>query len=176
MWKNRGFLKGLGTGFIVAAILLQLMNTVYETDKRIQDPTRNQTSASPEPAAAAMDAKTIKERASALGLQVFDKDVKLYKQAEVDELVKKAAANANQQAGGTPDAPSKVTVFIYEGMNATNVADYLSRSGVVTDRTALEQELAKNQLASKIRSDLYTFHLNEPIQQVITTITTPQPR
>lgn len=175
MWKNRSFLKGLGIGFIVGAILLQLMITVRETDKRIQDSARNQAPAG-QTADPAAEIKAIKDKAAALGLQVFDKDVKLYAQPEADELVKKAVDAALQQPGAAPTAPPKVTIFIYAGMTAANVADYLHRSGVIADRSGFEQELAQSQLESKIRSDLYTFNLNESINDVIAKITTPQPR
>lgn len=175
MWRNRSFLKGLGIGFIVGAILLQLMITVQETDKRIQE-SALQPSPAGQKADPAADVKGIKDKAAALGLQVFDKDVKVYNQSEVDELVKKAADAALQQQEAAPSAPPKVTVFIYADMTASNVADYLNRSGVIADRAAFEKELLQNRLASKIRSDLYTFNLNENIHDVIAKITTPQPR
>jgi hypothetical protein len=174
VWKNRPFQKGLGTGLIAGALLLQVMISVQNT--KITPP--EDSAVEPSPASqTTITAQLVKEKADSLNLQVFDKGEKLYKQNELDDAVSKAAAAAKAEAESKAPAAAQqqVSVFITEGMSAANVADYLFRSGVITDKAAFEQTMKQNQLTSKIRVGLYTFNLNHNAQEVMTQITTPPP-
>lgn len=185
MWKNRPFQKGLGTGLIIGALLLQLMLSVSRAElpaSPVPEPTVG-SNQQPSPSAS-LTAEMIREKADGLGLQVFDKGIKLYQQKELDEAVAAGAATAKEEARAELEARTKtsapagdsnksVTVFIGSGMSASNVAEYLSKSGVVEDRALFEQTMRDKQLNASIRTGLYTFHIGHDIQEIIAQITTP---
>lgn len=169
MLKNRSFLKGLGSGFIAGALLLQIMIFVRDVDQRVTE-----TGPNGEPA---VTADWIKEKAGEFNLKVYDKNAKVYDQPQLDEAVAKAVEKAKAEAGaaapaGTP-APKQINIYIMEGMPAVQVVDYLHRSGVIVDRQAFQQAITQGQYTSKIRAGLYTFGLNEKIEDVIAKLTTP---
>lgn len=168
MLNNRSFLKGLGSGCIAGAILLQLMVMVRDADTKIAEPGA--------PAKVELTAQLVKEKAHELNLQVYDKGVVLYDQKQLDAAVSKAAEAARAEAGAAPAGPKQVTVFITAGMTAGQVVDYLYRSGVIVDRVALETAIGQRKLTDKIRSGLYTFNLNENMEDVLAKLTTVPPQ
>jgi hypothetical protein len=167
VWKNRPFQKGLGTGFIAGALLLQLMINAQGSGLEQQDDT-----AAP-PAEVQLTAQMVRERAESLHLQVYDKGINLYDQEYVNKAVAEASDAARKEAAAAK--PEQVTVFITAGMSARNVADYLFRSGVVADKAGFEQALSQNQLTVKIRTGLYTFSLNHDVPDILAQLTTPPP-
>lgn len=169
MRKNKPFQYGLGTGMIIGALLLQLMISAKGATPA---PLPNLATSTPAPA---LTAQEIRDKADALNLQVHDKGVKLYKQNELDDSVAKAVAAARAEEAAKVQAPQEITVFITEGMSASNVSDYLFRSGVVSDKQAFEDALRSNQLNTKIRSGLYSFGVNHNIQDVVSRLTTVPP-
>lgn len=172
MLKNRSFLKGLGSGFIVGAMLLQLMLMVRDADSRIARP-GEPASPAPEPEPK-LTAQLVKDKAESLNLQVYDKGIVLYDQKQLDDAVHKAVEAAKAEAAAAPSTgPKQVNVFITAGMTAVQVADYLNRSGIVADRLAFEQAIKSRQLTDNIRSGLYTFSLNEKVDDVIAKLITP---
>lgn len=98
---------------------------------------------------------------------------KMYSQEQLDEAVRKAVKEEKPPEPTKEAPPEKVTVYIYDKMSAANVADYLNRSGIIADRDAFQNELSARNLEGKIRSNLYSFHLNENIEEVIKAITPP---
>lgn len=171
MRKNRPFQKGLGTGLIVGALLLQLMINVQGTGVKQPDISAPQTGISPSPAGE-LTAELIKARAPSLNLQVYDKGVVLYTQEQLDKNVTTAVEAAKKEAATAPAGAKQVSVYITVGMTADNVADYLFRSGIIADRAVFQQQLAQNQLNDKIRTGLYTFTVGQPVEQIITALTT----
>lgn len=171
MLKNRSFLKGLGSGFIAGALLLQIMIIAGDVNNRVPAPAGE---GSP-----ALTAELVKEKAGELGLKVYDKNAKLYDQAQLDDAVAKAVEKARAEAAAAAPAPTagskQINVYIMDGMPAVQVVDYLHRSGVIVDRQAFERTLIQGQYTSKIRAGLYTFGLNEKIEDVIAKLTTPPP-
>jgi hypothetical protein len=162
--KNRSFLKGLGSGFIAGAMLLQLMLMVRDADSRIAQPE--------EAPKVELTAKLVKEKADSLNLQVYDKGIALYDQKQLDAAVQKAMEAARAEAGAAPAGPKQINIYIPVGMTAVKVVEYLYLSGVVVDRLAFEQAINQRQLSDKIRSGLYTFNLNEKLEDVIVKLTT----
>lgn len=173
MLKNRSFLKGMGTGVIVGAMLLQLMLLVQDTKDRVNLPDNT----ADKPAQAELTAELVREKAASLNLQVFDKGIKLYNQAQLEETVNKAveAAKAEAAAALPAPGPKQVTVYITPGMTAVQVVDYLYQSGVIVDRLAFQTAISQQQATASIRSGLYTFNLNESIPDVIAKLTTVPP-
>lgn len=171
MWKNKPFQKGLGTGLIAGALLLQLMITVGDSAPVIPEDGEQP------PAPTDLTAQMVIEQADALNLQVFEKGIKLYRQQELDDAVVQAAAAAKAEGKAEAEAESRadneVTVFITAGMSAANVADYLFRSGVVADRSLFEQTMKEKRLNTSIRTGLYTFQVGHDMDDVIAQLTTP---
>lgn len=168
MWKNKLFLKGLGIGLITAAILLQLMLTVKQADQGI-----TKLPAQAQAESIGLDTETIKKKAEAAGLKVYEKDTKIYTQEQLDDAVRKAADTAKPPETAREAPGKQVTVYIYQGMTAVNVADYFFQSGVISNRDAFQNGLLKGKLEGKIRNGSYTFNLNENIEDVIHKLTTP---
>lgn len=173
MLKNRPFQKGLGTGLIAGALLLQIMISVKD---HTTVPPAEQT---PAPAKTEITAELVKEKADSLHLQVYDKGVKLYGQKELDDAVAKAAADAKAEAEAkaktapvqTP-GPKQINIYITPGMTAGDVGEALLKSGVIADRGAFEQALQESKLTYSIRVGLYTFHENHDLQDILKQLTT----
>jgi hypothetical protein len=165
VFKNRAYLSGLGLGLIVGALLLQLMFVVAQADQKPDA----RAPAAPGPADE-LEPKKLKEAASRY-FQVFEKDEKVYTQAEVDKKVREAQA---QNGGAAPAADKKIAVYVSKGLIATEVAELLYRSGVVADRNAFEKMLTDQQITNKIQVGYHVFEGNPDMQQVINTLLMPQ--
>ncbi|MCR8630783.1 hypothetical protein [Paenibacillus radicis (ex Xue et al. 2023)] len=170
MPTNKSLLYGLGTGLIAGAILLQLMNIAASPSK--------QTGATANPASpAGMDRQQLKDAASKY-YQVFENDQKLYTQAQVDTLVQqklKEEKDKQPAAAGTPPAVKETVketyILINGGQTAGVVADMLLKSGVITDRAAFEDIMAKQQLNDKIIAGIHVFKGALDLNQVVSIIT-----
>ncbi|KIL39220.1 hypothetical protein SD70_21340 [Gordoniibacillus kamchatkensis] len=163
MFKNRAMLSGVGIGLIAGAILLQVMLVAKGTG------------AAPMPAGKAapedMDPKQLKEVAQKY-YQVYDKNEKLFTQADVDKKVQDALkAQPNPNAGA---AGKKVAVYVSPGLIATQVAELLYRSGVVADRNAFEKMLNEQRLTDKIQVGYHVFEGTPDPQQVVQTLLSAQ--
>jgi hypothetical protein len=167
MFKNRTLMIGMGIGLIVGSILLQIMLVARNAGAQ---------SATPAPGSAAkpdeMNQQQIKELASRYFL-VFDKNSKMYTQAEVDAKVQdalKAQPPATSQQGGG----KKIAVYVSSGLVATQVAELLYRSGVIADRNAFENLLSDQQMTDKIQVGYHLFEGTPDPQSVIATLITRQ--
>lgn len=163
MLNNKSLLTGLGSGLILGAVLLQLMNAASSTAARgssLQD----------------MDPMELKELAS-VHFQVYEKDQKLYDQAQADALVRqKLQQEKEKQAAETQPAASEpdkeIYIYVASGLRAGNVADMLVRSGVITDRKAFEDEMRAQRLNDKIVTGVHVFKIPVELSEVIANLTT----
>ncbi|SCW42530.1 hypothetical protein SAMN04487970_1006178 [Paenibacillus tianmuensis] len=169
MLKNKSLLYGLGTGLILGAVLLQLMNAVAPSSS----------AASKQPAAGQapeeMDRIRLKEAASTY-FNVYDKSQKLYDQPQVDAMIAQKLKEEKDKQAAQPQsaAPDKETyIYVSKGMTAAQVADLLQQSGVIADRTALVDELRQKQLNDKIISGVHGFKGSQELTQIIANLTTP---
>jgi hypothetical protein len=166
MLKNRAYMSGLGLGLIVGAILLQLMLAANAGGKN-PIPAPSGTAAPDE-----MDPKQLKDAASKY-YQLFDKNVKVYTQAEVDAKVQEALKSQPQGGmGGT--AGKQIAVYISQGLIASQVAELLYRSGVIADRNAFEKLLNDQQITNKIQVGYHVFEGTTDPQEVIKVLTSSQ--
>lgn len=205
MIKNRSFMIGLGSGLLVGALLLQLMNagtgaSVVPQASEVVKPTKEQ----------------LQEQAEALGLklveaddkrmteeewkrQMMDKSAKPQgspvkapeagQKAEAPKTPEKPAAPASKASGQpaanaaadginkpkTPEAPL-ISVKIASGSNLTDVADKLKKSGVISDAAAFVETGRGLKMSTKIRSGTYEFAKGEDFDSIIAKITTKPPR
>lgn len=165
MRTNKSLLYGLGTGLILGAVLLQLMNAASSGGHAMPE------SAIPETTVLDLDQKQLKEAASRY-YQVFDKTEKLYSQQQLDSAVQqKLKEEKDKLAAQAPASPKETYIYISRGLVSYQVADLLYQSGVITDRKAFEDEMVKKQLNDKIVSGLHAFKGPQNLQQVIATIT-----
>jgi hypothetical protein len=178
VFKNKMYVNGLGVGLIVGAILLQLMIVSKEASSKfsasgtmasVQPQTSAQTASS-----ADVDLQKLKAEA-AKSFQVFDKNVKLYTQAELDvELQKKLKEEKDKSALASPASNKRTYIYIQPNLPASSVAELLYRAEIVTDRRALEEELVKQNAVNKMQVGFHVFEGAQNMQQVIKNLTTEQ--
>ncbi|TDF98200.1 hypothetical protein [Paenibacillus piri] len=171
MRTNKSWLYGLGTGLIAGALLLELMNVASPANK--QPGTAN---ASP----SSLDKQQLKD-AAAKYFQVFENDQKLFSQAQLDTIVQQKLKEEKEKQPPAAAQPVKepvketvkeVYIYVYNGQSAGVVADMLLKSGVITDRTAFEELMAKQQLNDKIIAGVHAFKGQPDLSQVASILTT----
>jgi cell division protein YceG involved in septum cleavage len=92
--------------------------------------------------------------------QVYDKEQKLFTQAQVDSTVQqKLKEEQDKQAAQPPvkETVKETYIFVGAGQSAGNVADMLVRSGVIADRAAFVELMARQQLNDKIIAGVHAF-------------------
>jgi hypothetical protein len=162
LFKNKMYVYGLGVGLIVGAILLQLMNiALHNNNPQAYANTRIEE----------LDPNKLKEQASKY-FQVFDQKVKVFSQSEFDNELKKSVQEEKDKfaaANPTPatTASKRTVVYIQPNLPASSVTEILFKSGVVSDRIKLEEELVKQQATNKIQVGYHIFEGAPDLQQVI---------
>lgn len=161
MFKNRYFLIGLGSGLIVGALLLQLMNAAVQP---VQSPYTE--GVNPKE----MDPASLKEAAKSY-YQVFDKQEKVYTQDQVKEELNK------QLEGKTAQKEEKGSgkqgyLYVASNMDSKTVSDLLEKMGFVQDSKELQQELNNRNLQTKIQTGLHHFEGEPSLDEIITNLTT----
>ncbi|MFH5183199.1 hypothetical protein ACHHV8_11520 [Paenibacillus sp. TAB 01] len=167
MLNKKSLLYGLGSGLIAGAVLLQLMNVA----KPAPLPSSPPGSVSVDE----MNAQQLKQAAS-IYYQVYEKDQKLYTQAQVDTLVQQKVKEERDKQPAAPaqpaQEPAKETyILITKGMTAGNVADLLLQSGVIADRQAFEDAMAAQGLNDKIVAGVHVFKGAQDVNQVLGNLT-----
>ncbi|WP_138493949.1 endolytic transglycosylase MltG [Paenibacillus pinistramenti] len=191
MMRNRQFLFGLGSGLIIGALLLQLMNVAQTQPKMLTSE------------------EDVRSAAETLGLRVYDSSEQVYTEEEWQEKAKTGTAStpsatpappstpaqpADPSSPSTPSAPAKVekpsaasaaepsasakasaqvaTVKIVSGTNLTGVAAKLKEAGVISDAAAFIQEAKKWNASTTIQTGTYTFTKGESFKSITDKITT----
>lgn len=167
MLNKKSLLYGLGSGLIAGAVLLQLMNIA----KPAQLPSSQQGSVSVDE----MNAQQLKQAAS-IYYQVYEKDQRLYTQAQVDTLVQQKLKEEKDKQPAAPAQPEQEPVketyiLITHGMTAGNVAELLQQSGVIADRKAFEDAMAAQRLNDKIVAGVHAFKGAQDVNQVLANLT-----
>jgi hypothetical protein len=169
MLKNRSLMYGLGFGLIIGAALLQLMNAASTGREGVSAPETAPT------AVQQLDKEQLKSAASK-HFQVFEKDQKVYTQAEAENLIQQKVNEEKAKQPAQAATPVRETyVYISKGMSASQVAESLYQSGVITDRKSFEDQMISQQLTGRIVSGVHAFKGPAPMDQtqVISNITTP---
>jgi hypothetical protein len=172
VFKNKGFLYGLGVGLILGASLLQLMNFAVIGNKTISSETQT-SSPSISPATVPLASKepiaTIKAAKPAETTNTPDKPTS----APVSTPV---IAKTEEPASPTPVAaladPAGSTIRIESGMTSSEVAGLLFDKGIITDQKAFDNALSHLKLDRIIRVGSFTFLPGEKDEDIINKITT----
>jgi hypothetical protein len=164
VFKNKTYVYGLGVGLIAGAILLQVMLQASMDTKQYQSAPVEE-----------MDPLQLKEQAAKY-YQVFEKDTKLYTEAEFAKQLQDRVQEekAKLVASGSAEPTKIVAVYIQPNLTATAVSEVLYRSGVIRDRQALENELYKQNATFKIQVGVHLFEGTPDLQQVINILLTKQ--
>lgn len=201
MIKNRSFMIGLGSGLLVGALLLQLMNVGADQQDLHQTVSVGK-----------LTKEQLQEQAEDMNLKVVDaEDQRMteeeWKQQMVDKSskpqgngVKAPEAGKKAEAPQTPEQPASpgskannetpksevpavskrpeapatpsVSVKIASGSNLTDVADKLKKSGIISDTASFVQKGRSQKMSTKIQSGTFEFTPGEDFSSIIAKITT----
>ncbi|WP_159884348.1 hypothetical protein [Paenibacillus puerhi] len=167
MSNKKSLFYGLGSGMIAGAVLLQLMNAAPSASSLSRDGLVEPSSGSP--AAEKMTREQLRE-AAAVHYQVYGKDVKIYLQPEVDELIGQRIAEEREKLKAVEPAKD-VYIYVQSGMVLWQVSDMLLQSGLISDKKAFEDEMRKRQLTGSIITGAHEFKGPQTIEQIITGLT-----
>lgn len=169
MFRNKIYLYGLGIGLIVGAVLLQLM--IISSKYSQTDTIANVTSNIP---IEELDAQKLKAEA-AKSFQVFDKNVKVYIQADFDAELQKKLKEEKDKLPTASSSPAKRTyLYIQPNLPASSVAELLYKAEIVTDRRAFEEALIKQDVTNKMQVGFHMFEGAPDLQQIIKNLTSEQ--
>ncbi|RTE01805.1 hypothetical protein [Paenibacillus whitsoniae] len=175
MFKNRLFVSGLGIGVIVGAILLEIM--------LVRPSAAPNTNPSGTISLEEMDPQKLKQEASKY-FQVYDLNVKMFTQAELDAAVQKKVKEEGDKAAAAPKTeqqtakapPQKIVIYVQPNLDATAVADLLVQSGVIADRNAFAAELAKQGGNYKIQVGFHAFEGVQDMAGIVANLLTQPPK
>lgn len=176
MFKDKRYLFGLGSGLIIAAVLLELMRLAEAgTNTNLLPPVQ--------PTQQVYTIDEMQRIAADLGYVAYDKSVRMYTQQEVDELLtaqpqrsqqSDAAggedAEAGQPEGGQTDGEA-YSVYIKSGLSSAQVSELLVEAGLIADADSFTEEMETRGLAYKIRAGLYNFEEAPDLDALIKAIT-----
>jgi cytoskeletal protein RodZ len=172
VFKNKGFLYGLGLGLILGASLLQLMNFAVIDNKPISQETQTSSpsiSPSSTPLASLEPFATVK--ATKPTETTNNPDAPSSTNVSTPAITK-----TEIPAAPTPVAtltnPAGTTVLIVNGMTSSEVSSLLFDKGVITDQKAFDKELSQLKLTRIVRIGTYSFLPNENVEDIINKITT----
>jgi outer membrane biosynthesis protein TonB len=187
VFKNKGFLYGLGIGLILGACLLQLMNFAVLDNKTIsngisspspsssispspvQSPT---TKATVEPIKTTKPTQTVKQ--PELPTTSVVPSPKVTKTAEPVVSTPKVT-KTETPVEPTPIVaanPSAIEIIIERGMTSSEVASLLFNKGIISDEKAFDDSLSHLKLDRIIRIGTFVFLPNEKDSDIINKITT----
>lgn len=200
MIKNRMFMMGLGSGLVIAAVLMQLMwigqgATASET----KELTKEQLVA----AAEALDMQVVEGTDELMtaeqweekklgegegeseGAEPVDKPEATKPEApEKPESPEKPETDAQKKQEASsqvtnpakPKTPAKaeasIQVKIPSGNNLSDVANSLLNAGVIDNKQAFIKKATENKINTRILSGTYSFTIGESYNSIITKITT----
>ncbi|MCC2686324.1 MAG: hypothetical protein K0R75_3223 [Paenibacillaceae bacterium] len=183
MLNDRKFLNGLGIGLVVGALLLELMNQSVVTLPPATD--------SNPPASVSDTALTQPTEPTENNVATERK----YTQTEVDSIIQQKLAEAAAASKSAPspqpgpqkttDTPSDMTkdettdittaVIIQEGLSASEIAELLYRSKIISDREQFLQLLDERNLNRRIQRGYFEFHGHSSVEEIVDQITTALP-
>lgn len=186
MIKDKRFLTGLGSGLIIGAILLQLMNVASSGAQRMTASQSDDTVTEGE-----YTAEQLVEIADKLGYAVYEKSEKWYSQEKVDELVRtaeekgKEAARIEQSRGTelpakdelpAQESSTEVTSVSYRltiesGMSSEKVAEALVSAKLIDETDAFLNELNRRKLTDKLQIGPFEFDHKPTLTELINMIT-----
>lgn len=167
------FYMGLGIGLICGAILLQLMMVARD----LGDMTQVQDE---EPVSwTEAELETVTEEqwlsmADRFDYQAIGKDVKIYRQEQLDEAVQAAREQERQAIADKAPAVGDTggySISIMNGMTSDDVADLLLSLGLIESEESFTRILDERNLHSRIQVGNFTFEGKPDVGEIITAIT-----
>jgi hypothetical protein len=180
MLNDRKILNGLGIGLVVGALLLELMNQSVVTMPPATDnnPPASVSDTALTPLSGTTENNVATERK--------------YTQTEVDSMIQQKlaeAAAANKSAPSPQPDPPKTNdatsdlkkdetadittaVIIQEGLSASEIAELLYRSKIISDREQFLQLLEERNLNRRIQRGYFEFHGHSDVEEIVDQITT----
>lgn len=172
MSKSR-FFMGLGIGLICGAILLQLMIAARDLGDMTQVRDAEPTSWSEAELGTVTEDQWL-SMADRLGYQPISKDVKVYKQEQLDEAVRTAREQERQAiAEKEPVAGGEggYSISIMRGMTSDDVADLLLSLGLIESKGSFTGLLDERNLHSSIQVGNFTFEGKPDLEEIVAAIT-----
>ncbi|SDC87145.1 hypothetical protein SAMN02799630_01572 [Paenibacillus sp. UNCCL117] len=166
MSNKKSLFYGLGSGMIAGAVLLQLMLAAPSSGTLTPEGLGE---TQPGTAAETMTPERLKEAASVY-YQVYEKDVKVYLQPQVEELIgQRLAEEKKKQEAAAP--VKEIYIYVQSGLALWQVSDMLVQSGLIADKKAFEDEMRKRQLTGSIIAGAHEFKGPQTLDQIITGLT-----
>ncbi|MCL6459911.1 MAG: endolytic transglycosylase MltG [Gorillibacterium sp.] len=167
MFKSRKYLVGLGTGLIIAAILVQLAHIGEAAELGIQPTTTPASNQSAEP----WTLEQLEKEAKKLDHVVLTN--------EKYQSLLAAKAEPSVATGTTKPQPDVtaplIYIYIYQGMTSDSIEEYLYLAGIINDRVAFREKIRSEGLTDKLKANLYSFTPGMKMDQVIDKLTGVNP-
>jgi hypothetical protein len=175
VFKNKGFLYGLGLGLILGASLLQLMNFSVLDNKTIVNETQSASpsiSPSIEPIASLEPFATVKPIKPTETTAIPEAPSSTPKSVPVaTPAVSKTEEPATPTPAATIAAVSGTSVLIENGMTSSEVSSLLFKKGIIADQKAFDSALSQLKLDRIIRIGTFNFLPDETDEDIINKIT-----
>jgi hypothetical protein len=172
VFKNKGFLYGLGLGLILGASLLQLMNFAVLDNKEL---TNDIQSSSPSISPSLEPVISVKPITTVKPIETASTPETPSTSAIVTPVITKTEEPASPSPAATmaiAKQPSGKIVLIEKGMTSSDVASLLFNKGIIADQKSFDASLGELKLDRIIRIGSYTFLPNEKDADIINKITT----
>ena len=173
MFKNKGFLYGLGLGLILGASLLQLMNFAVLDNKTLINETQTSSpSISPSILTSIVPVETAKPISTVKPISTANAPETPSSTPVTSPVITKTDEPTPPTPVASMADPSAKIVLIETGMSSAEVASLLFNKGIITDQKAFDNSLNHLKLDRIIRIGSYTFLPNEKDEDIINKITT----
>ncbi len=173
MTKDKRFLTGLGTGLIIGAILLQLMNfagagreSVVPTDKLYSQEEADELVRKALVQAAE---QTLAEEEAKAESSEADEDA--LSAAEIEDDSIQADLESSEDSDDEVEATATYEVTIRYRMTSEDAADAAIEAGLLDDKDAFLQELIRRNLTYRLQIGTFTFNTKPTIPELVQTLT-----
>jgi hypothetical protein len=168
VFRNKGFLYGLGLGLILGASLLQLMNFAVVTGKSISS---NVITASPTIAPTSLSEAPMRPATTVKPTETTNNPDKPSSPITSTTAITKTEKPTSPTPVSNRADSSGIIVLIEKGMTSSEVANLLFSKGIISDHKAFDDSLGNLKLDRIIRVGTYTFLPNEKDEDIINKIT-----
>lgn len=165
---NAHFIRGLGTGLIIAALLfIAWPSKELLTDEQIREragqlgmvePKSQTPSGTPQPDSSVAKAPTTEKTTPEAPVQ----------QKPASEV---PAAESTKPGAPKPSEQEIITIVVPKGANSDDIADSLAAKGLITDQQTFEDVVNRLGVASKFKVGTFNFHKGMDTTEIILQMT-----
>jgi hypothetical protein len=169
MLRNRLFLFGLGTGLIVAALVLQIVN---EADKVANG--------DPQAVQGDMSLEKLRDAAGRWGYDLYKQDETLYTAAELESRIQEALSKEREQAPKKDQAQSPMNeeqffaFSVGSGSDVSTIAHMLVEMGLIDNWRTFMDEIESRDAAQSVQARYYIFKGKPSLDELVTALTKPE--